>query len=1389
MLMKLRLSYVLYFVLWFYSVFSQPQRGTKADVNRLKFATLNTENGLLHNYILALHKDRFGFLWIGTYGGLHRYDGNHFQYFTNVAKDSNSLSNNNIHGFYEDKDYLWIATERGLNRYNPNNHGFKTFLIPDLNEKKGAAMHLRDIVEDKSHDLWLASYGGGLICMDKSGKIKKHFINTNEQGSLPSDLVNDVFMSRQQELWVGTEGAGLCRYDTVSKTFESVVLPQVGLEYTVTHVQEDEVGNLWVGTWRHGFFVWNIKEKRLLRHATQQRSDLPDNTVRQVLIRGQQVWLATSKGLSIYDRETRQFSNCFAGNNKQETLPINLIWTLLDDPQKGVWVGTFGGGLSCWDLNKNRFEGINSQSHCPLAGNDIRYLMRDSRGRLWICFAEGSLQVFKDEDYCLPLKNPQIESLKEQKFYSAFEDHQRRIWLCGVDGVFLLDPELHNKEHLMFSETAKVSGFSVYSIMQDSAQNIWLGGWNTGLIRVTSFKDPKLLSFKVYTQKEGLPSEIIWKIYKDRKGRIWVSTNNGLVLFDEKKESFITVQVPGRVVDFEEQGDSLWMASNGAGLYCLLPNGTLMAKSIVPASINKSFNSLIRDGNQLWLGAQSGLLRYDITKDHYSFYTKEDGLLSNSFYMHAACQTLDGSKLLLGTSEGIVTLRTSDFKEEVPIPKAIITDIKLFDQSISLEHASHPLLQLSLFDLKHIALEYDQNFLSFELSALGTLESSTYRYSYFLEGFDQKPNIQSVTNSVASYTNLPPGEYVFRLAVKTVAQGLTGKEYALKIHISPPFWQTWWFRLIMIISLGLVLYMIYHWRTRMILARNRDLAHEVALRTRDLQEANSLLTAQHDEVIRKSERILEQQQQLMVQKTELEQSNILLRSSDNLKNTLFSAISHDIKNPVQNFMNLIQLAQSTSPKELPEVLGQAEQQARFLGELTQSLLDWSVFQGNKSDLAKEPVQIVEVCKDVIAELRHQAQQKQVTLVCEVSATLHTLCDRNALRTIIRNLCLNAIKFSHSHSKVYVKAGLQGDEVWIHVIDHGQGIEAEKLPNLFRFETQKKTRGTAGEIGAGIGLVFSYELNKLNGGELLVTSEYGKGATFTIKMPSHYVESPHTEVSLDQELILSDQYDIQTKHKDVLQGKVVFLVDDDDTLRNTLNRYLCDLVEIYEFPSAEEAWKKVQEYAPDLMIIDLNMDGMSGFEFTKLVKSTESTSHIACMILTGESKPERIAQAFEFGVDAYLTKPFDRQLLVEKMGAYFQQQKNKIKRYLLDVEVDVASITDNPINKAFLEKLVKTIEERLADSDLNAELLCDELGMSRSSLYRKLDSLTDQSVNDFIRNIRLKKGLELIKERRLNISQVAYEVGFNSLSYFTSSFKKHFGFSPSEVLEKRVKSKE
>src|SRR6478609_1535053 len=221
MLMKLRLSYVICFVLWFYSAFGQLQGDTKTDVNRLKFSTLNTENGLLHNYILALHKDKFGFLWIGTYGGLHRYDGNHFQYFTNIEKDSNALSNNNIHGFYEDKDYLWIATEKGLNRYSPHNHSFKTFLIPDLNEKKGAAMHLRDIVEDRSQHLWLASYGGGLVCMDKSGAIKRHFMKTEGQGGLPSDLVNDVFMSRKHELWVGTEGAGLCRYDTVSQTFES----------------------------------------------------------------------------------------------------------------------------------------------------------------------------------------------------------------------------------------------------------------------------------------------------------------------------------------------------------------------------------------------------------------------------------------------------------------------------------------------------------------------------------------------------------------------------------------------------------------------------------------------------------------------------------------------------------------------------------------------------------------------------------------------------------------------------------------------------------------------------------------------------------------------------------------------------------------------------------------------------------------------------------------------------------------------------------------------------------------------------------------------------------------------------------------------------------------
>lgn len=1351
---------------------------------------ITKETGLLHDYVLSVFEDHEGFIWIGTYGGLQRYDGNEMVYFTHDEQNKTSISNNSVHAIFEDQQKrLWIGAENGLNLFDPVSLSFKT-ISPDNKPFKTA---IRSIVQQANEMLWIGTYGGGLLSYELDKNRWTTYQNEpSNPNSLPSNFVNILYVDSKDRVCVGTESGGFSILNSDQKTFTNYGKANGISDNTVASILEDTSGNYWIGTWQGGLNFLDAITGRF-----SQANNLPKTISKGVTIRSicpnkdGTMWLATQNGLVLFAPKTNKAITHRNISNNGNSLPFNYIWSLFKDRNNILWIGTFGGGLAKFNQLENRFKLLTaSEGDCQLENEHVTSMFQDSKNRMWVATVGDGIRLYESTNDCSTGKL--IKSFfSGQKVNAIFEDSGHAIW-CEANGiVHRFSSDLKTLTSVVLAEQG-ILGFTIYTFAEDKNGNLWMGGWNTGLIKLTKAERTKNknLRFEVIRNKEnsGLTSDIVWSILADGDV-LWIGTGLELVKYDLQTNCFspVTKGFGANVYNFYKQSaDKLWFGTTGRGLYYLdIKASKIHSFKHNDQLTNLSILAMAGSKDEIWFSTDRGLFRVDLKNEHLHKYTIPDGLSTNAFLFHSFTQ-LKNKHLLFGTPQGIVDINPSNSATNTILAKPIITDFKLFGRSVSLEHGlkKDQKLALSLSDIKTIQLLYSENAIEIDFSSIQFTANVKTAYRYKLEGFDKMWYTTTTDKRQATYTNLDAGEYTFKVKVANSDGFWNEEEATLRIVISPPWWQTWWFRILLVALIIGLIYAYLHFRTRRIILRNQELELEVNLRTRDLQEANDLLTNQNIEISRKSDRILEQQQELLSKKTELESSNVSLESSNNLKNMLFSVIAHDVRNPVNNFLALIQIAKTVATKEIQEILGQAEKQATNLSQMTTSLLDWAVFQSQKSELEKQVVNPKEICQEIAKELAHNAETKRVNIEITVLASLHVLCDKNALKTVIRNLCSNAIKFTPLGGKVELIAELESDKVFISVKDNGTGIETEKLETIFQFIPNKKTRGTSGELGSGVGLVFSYELNKLNGGEMTVESELGKGSVFRLTFPYYHKEIELNDIVLLEnplaESIAETEVQDLSEYKNILKGKVVFLIDDDDVHRQHLNSYLCDVVEIYEFPNAEEAWKQAQTVVPDLMVIDLNLPGMSGFELSKLVKSTENTSDITCIILTGETRPEWIAMGFEYGVDAYVTKPYNKKVLLEKITHYFQQQQNRIKRYLLESDITISSITNNPLNQAFLEKLVLTIEARFSESDFNAEVLCEELGMSRSSLYRKLKSLTNESVNDFIRSVRLKKSLELLKQKQLNISQVAYEVGFNSLSYFTSSFKKHFGFSPSDV---------
>ena len=775
---------------------------------------------------------------------------------------------------------------------------------------------------------------------------------------------------------------------------------------------------------------------------------------------------------------------------------------------------------------------------------------------------------------------------------------------------------------------------------------------------------------------------------------------------------------------------------------------------------NQALCILEDNNNNLWISTSNGLSKLDTDKNFFQNFSNKDGLSNNQFSYGAAYKTKSG-ELLFGSISGFNMFNPNEVNsvdDNVPI---VFTDFKILYQSVKIGDDKKSVLQKSISETDHLILHYNQNIFSLEFAALNYVNSRRNIYTYMLEGFNEEWSAPS-TERTATYTNLNAGDYVLR--VKRIIPGYTNNdnELQLKITILPPFWKTWWFLSLVIV---IIIFLIY---SLVLFFINREKIKN----------------------------------QLVVERLNARK----LHEMDMLKLKFFTNISHEIRTPLTLILGPLNKIRNNEVKkeEMNENLDLVYRNANTLDKLINQLLDFRKLQAGNLKLNLSENDIVEFTRILVNSFADFAKEKQINIKFSTAKKqLIAVFDQDKIEKIINNLLSNALKFTAPGGSVSVFLSLvfkheeesatheEQDMQFIEITvkDTGRGIPRQNIGKIFNRFFQSKEED--GNTGTGIGLALVKELVKLHKGEIFVTSKTGVGSKFTIRIP--YIPNlqlQQNEIDVAPEESQSDPIPAYYEYDEnnvISDEKIMLVVEDNVDVRHFISSHFKSTYRILHAKNGQEGWDIALKTIPDIVISDILMPVLNGYELCKRIKNDERTSHIPVILLTAMHSKENEIKGLTTGADDYITKPFDLSVLQAKVENILSIRESLKQKYTGRVILEPKNVVITSHDEKFLQRAIQIIEENISDNDLDIETFSVKVGVSRMQLYRKIQALTDMTVKEFIRHIRLKRAAQLLQQNKMNISEIAYEVGFKDLTYFRKCFKREFGMSATEYISQEKKA--
>lgn len=1344
-----------------------------AQNKALRMETISAEQGLSSTHASVLLQDRQGFVWIGTLGGLNRYDGYQIKIFRNLPGDSTSLPSNIITALHQDRQgVLWVGTTMGLSRFNALDETFTSYVAKPDDPKSLSHNVVNFIHEDRAGQLWISTSGGGLNLFDRE---QQNFSSYAPFGTAPNVTIKNTIITefcedrqREQVLWMSVwiDGASaLYAFDTQTKTFTRCDMGPRWGDNVIHSVVEDRSGHLWLGM-EQGIAVFD-KTARTLRWFDQDPNAPKGEVITAMEDRQGKIWVCGfGSGLHCYDPVRGRFEQFTHDPSNPKSLSNNNVHSVMEDRSGMLWITTDGGGVNRWQPGNERFQAMQTDPANPLyvIGGIVTALCEDRSGRLWIgnnwkgldCYNRRTGR-FEPMDFTSGDLRRIARSVAVIK-----EDHQGFIWVgTSRHGLFCLDPEQRTFVKYISdpANPASLGSNNIRAILTDQTGGVWLGT-PAGLARF----DPVTGQFVHFrhdpAQAASLPSNEVYALYKDRAGSLWVGTNCGLSRMVDNSGRFqhflrqtADAQSQGNewVYNIEEdRAGNIW-AGTGRGLYRLrFATGLDAAPQIDFYSesnglLDNVISGILEDGQgKLWISSFKGLTVFKNPQHgagvlpDFRHYGLGDGL--RGYFEYKSYFKNQQGELFFGGENGYNVFHPDSIHNNPHLPNVSITGFEKFDTD---RPDAGPVAEKGITARSVVTLSHKNNIFTISFAALDFRNPAQNRYAYQLEGFNDNW-IQLGTQQQVTFTNLDPGTYVFRVKGSNNDGVWNEQATELTIVVTPPWYRSWLAYLCYAVLVVGSIYFFYQYQLR-----------------RRLEAAEA-------------ER---------------------LKSLDDFKSRFFTNIAHEFRTPLTVILGMTEQvlggdAARSHPAAIAQPLKLVKRNGENLLRLINQLLDLAKLEFQKLKIDYIQGDVVPYVR-YIAESLHSLANAQNVLLRVESNQVNIMMDYDPERLlqIVHNLLSNAIKFTPSGGRIVLSVLHEGAFLHLKVADTGSGIAPEDLPYLFDrfYQAHHLEKAKAG--GTGIGLALTKELVDLLGGKISVESVLGKGTTFTVQLPIANSAALvndiaiFTSVELDKEVSQSPAL-----VKDSTLPTLLIIEDNPDVM-TYLTACLQDNYVLDFAYNGRAGIEKALETIPDLIVSDVMMPEKDGFEVCSTLKNDERTSHIPIVLLTAKADVDNRIAGLRRGADAYLAKPFHREELLVTLENLLEQRRALQLKYqqwpLLSsttpANTEIAPSVDLvDLENTFLQKIVAHLEQHLEDADYSVPQLSRDMGLSQSQLYRKVKALTDLSTAAFIRRVRLQRGKHLLETSDGTIAEIAYQVGFNTPNYFSDAFLEEFGFRPNAM---------
>lgn len=1301
------------------------------------FKNLSIRNGLSQNTVNAILQDRKGFMWLGTKDGLNRYDGLSFRKFKHDAANPRSIGNSFITSLYEDfNGNIWVGTDAGVYIYYPEKEAFEEFDCQSL-EKTRIERSVSMIAGDKQGRVWIAVEAQGMFCYDARQKLLRNY----PLSEISSNIKCFTFDSGGT-LWLGFYGDGLYYSKDNLATVHPYGSPEDGKREfeggVITKIVQGNYNCLYIGSVKEGVSELNLTSGQVRNLLAIDESGESIFCRDLLPYSDNELWIGTESGIYIYNLRTAQFIHLRASLYDSYSLSDNAIYALYKDREEGLWIGSYFGGVDYYPRQYTYFAKYYPKNIAnSLHGKRVREFCRADDGTLWIGTEDGGLNHF----------NPKT---KEFHFFEPSAGFTNIHGLC-MDGSHLWVGTFSKGLRVIDTRTGVVlrtyteghtphslNDNSIFSICRTSAGEIYLGTL-FGLLRYNRTQD----SFDCIPELNG---KFVYDIKEDSYGNLWLATYaNGAYCYDvsaRRWKNYVFDAEDERSLPydkvlsvFEDSYRQIWLTTQGGGFCLFHPDTeTFTRYGLKDGLPNDVVYQIVEDDDRfLWLTTNNGLVRFDPKTMEMKVFSTANGLPTNQFNYRSGFKDEAGN-IYLGSINGFVAFDPRTFAENRQVPAVAITDFLLFNKEVSVGETDSPLKSSITFSDK-VVLTADQNSFSFRIAALSYQAPRMNKLMYKLEGFDEGW-LTIGESPLVTYSNLGYGDYVFKVKASNSDGVWNEQETSLHLSILPPFYLSGWaYCFYVLFFMGCLVCAIFYFKRRNYRKQHRQME------------------------------MLEQEKEREVYHAKID---------------FFTNVAHEIRTPLTLIKGPLEniILKKEVDSETKEDLYIMKQNTERLLNLTNQLLDFRKTETRGFRLNFTECDVVAVLRETYFRFTSLAKQKGLDFILELPQECFMAdVNQEALTKIISNLLNNGVKYAST----YLRISLETDEKVFHIRTFNDG---EMIPDTMKEEIFKPFVRLDKEdevtTGTGIGLALSRSLAELHQGSLMM--EKGEEVncfclTLPVNQDSTITLSAENVSQVEENSCGWEQEETDTKEK----KPMILVVEDNPDMLAFIRKQLTTEYSVLTAMNGIEALAVLDNHYVNLVVSDVMMPQMDGFELCKTIKSDLSYSHIPVVLLTAKTNIQSKIEGLELGADAYIEKPFSVEYLLANISSLIHNREKLRQTFAKSPFVAANTMALTKADEEFIWKLNDIIQANLHNPEFSMEDMADALKMSRSSFYRKIKGVLDLSPNEYLRLERLKQAAQLLKEGKSRVNEICYTVGFNSPSYFSKCFLKQFGVLPKDFI--------